>query len=584
MKKIKNKKAQLSVNAIVMITLGVTFVIFGLLIVMKIMSNIPAPGEESEMLAPTVFSSQAYPSEGVRGTIFKIIAEVPEVNAEDVYSVDAKIGKDIIVLYDNGLHGDSASGDGIYSGIFDSSKIETSGELIGNVAFNSKTETAYESSFSFKVVDNACRYLLINGNPADKIDVVVLGQDYKTNLDFEKDVEKYLDLSGENEGIFAYAPFEKNKIKFNLYYVNNNYSSDDLGCELGCRGVESAVCCNDRAVAKAAAQCPSDQIIVLINKNNFCGSASSYAKVCTQSNSPMVLVHEFGHTFGGLGDEYDYGIYPGMKKIRNYNFPNCVDDCSKWPSGVTAGCFEGCGYSNYYRSSETDSIMYTYTSMFNSVSKYYLEKIFEKYTVKFSDYALNDNKESKKYLSELIYKNGALVLNQVFVVPGDYSENKNNKNEYIAKIVALDGKTLYTSTFDISNLLFNFFDASKGINSETENGVLEEEEANYTLALPYFDNAKKVEIYNSTGKLLEIDVAYFSKTCGNGKCEETESYEDCAMDCSKEEMPAPSAGKSNAGFWIFGVVIILTGAGIYFYLKSRKQKNPQNRQKIQNFK
>jgi len=56
---------------------------------------------------------------------------------------------------------------------------------------------------------------------------------------------------------------------------------------------------------------------------------------------------------------------------------------------------------------------------------------------------------------------------------------------------------------------------------------------NYQIYLPYNKEASRIEVYNpSNSKVMDIEVASFSDTCGNNVCEDHESYESCTKDCS----------------------------------------------------
>lgn len=50
-----------------------------------------------------------------------------------------------------------------------------------------------------------------------------------------------------------------------------------------------------------------DYINVIVNTSYYGGCGGSYTFTSMNSSSPEIFVHEFGHTFGGLSDEYDYG-------------------------------------------------------------------------------------------------------------------------------------------------------------------------------------------------------------------------------------------------------------------------------------
>lgn len=516
-----NKKGvESTLNSTIAIILGSVAIIFLFILLGKFGDFFPE--KNLELNAPEIISAEIYPNSGELGT--KFIVQAFADKSSNLRSVRASLSSISFNLEDEGKNGDKISGDGIYTGVFDSSKIEEKGILKGKVF--AKGDKNYEGIFSLEIVDNTCENMLLNGESSDKIDVLIIPVDYSNLEEFKLDLERYVDLDSENKGLFFYSPFKNNKNKFNIKFLDKSYSSSDLGCEIGCRGVPSAVCCNDKVVSRIAASCSSDHTILLINHDSFCGSASNYAKICAFSNSDeRVLVHEFGHIFGGLGDEYSYEMYPGMKRIKNYNFPNCVSDCKNWPIGVEAGCFSGCGYGEYFRSTDTESIMYTYVDVFNPISKYYLQQKLDKYSNTIEK-SLNENK-SQQYLTELNYNNGSLSLDKVYSVPAMASERKNVEGEYFVNLISFNKKLLFSSKFDIIDFTLPFYPE----NTSNFSGIIIEDEVNYTLSMPYYPGAEKIEVYNKSGKVLDIDVSHLADTCGNNLCEVYENYDSCQEDC-----------------------------------------------------
>jgi len=118
-----------------------------------------------------------------------------------------------------------------------------------------------------------------------------------------------------------------------------------------------------------AANVPYDHIVVLVNHERYGGGGFlNYYSITTVDNvkSKEVFVHEFGHSFGGLADEYFSSsvavndFYPAAVEPWEPNITNMVDFDSKWkymiakdiptPTPLTdkykdaLGAFEGAGY------------------------------------------------------------------------------------------------------------------------------------------------------------------------------------------------------------------------------------------------
>jgi hypothetical protein len=124
-----------------------------------------------------------------------------------------------------------------------------------------------------------------------------------------------------------------------------------------------------RSIYDAAASVPHDLIFVLVNSTMYGGGGFyNLVNVCTTDNelTPKVLVHEFGHAFAGLADEY-YNSEVAYEDYYNLavepwepNITTLVDFSSKWKKMVAdtipvptqriakyrnvTGAFEGGGY------------------------------------------------------------------------------------------------------------------------------------------------------------------------------------------------------------------------------------------------
>ena len=90
---------------------------------------------------------------------------------------------------------------------------------------------------------------------------------------------------------------------------------------------------------------PFEHIIVLVNTPVYGGGGIFNNVTIMGSDHPtfnQVLVHEFGHAFGGLGDEYFYGEqtetpYPADTEPWEPNITTLKDFASKWQDMLPAG-------------------------------------------------------------------------------------------------------------------------------------------------------------------------------------------------------------------------------------------------------
>ena len=96
-----------------------------------------------------------------------------------------------------------------------------------------------------------------------------------------------------------------------------------------------------KSIHNALAGIPYEHIIILANTDVYGGGGIYNSYTLTTAHHPMfkpVVVHEFGHSFGGLADEY---FYEDDTMTDTYPVPTPVAQQKNYPVGV----YEGGGYS-----------------------------------------------------------------------------------------------------------------------------------------------------------------------------------------------------------------------------------------------
>jgi len=234
-------------------------------------------------------------------------------------------------------------------------------------------KTAITAS-SIEDKERDCVSVQINGNPDNKIDVVFLGYAYKDIEDFSKDINKYL-----QEVILSLEPFQSNADKFNFYRV-------DKIIEQGCT-VSNFIRCDEFEIKKLAALCPNDHIFILMDKNTITNllspvrssAISNMIKINT-ADSKFVVIHEFGHTFGGLADEYVDDPYYRSIGFAAADYPNCdINLCPKWADINNTECVQGCSTSSYYRGTTTSIMRDLSDTFFGPINEFELQKKLDRY-------------------------------------------------------------------------------------------------------------------------------------------------------------------------------------------------------------
>lgn len=221
--------------------------------------------------------------------------------------------------------------------------------------------------------------VLVSGDPASKVDIVLLAEGYTEGQQdlFKADCQKFA------EDMFRYSPYDRNKNKFNIRgiwapslqegpdipgdsiwhntYLNSSYYTFNS---------DRYLMVNDyHGVCDMAANAPYDYIYILANTNKYGGGAIynfyGISAAHYEDERAKIYIHEFGHLFAGLGDEYEGGAdysdyYPEGVEPWEPNLTTLVNFSSKWeyllPKGTPIptpkvaanaqklGVYEGGGY------------------------------------------------------------------------------------------------------------------------------------------------------------------------------------------------------------------------------------------------
>lgn len=188
------------------------------------------------------------------------------------------------------------------------------------------------------------------------------------------------DAHTANEAIFAHEPFRSLRDKFQVVAVKS--PSVDSGTSEPSRGVWKKTALGShfdtfysdrylttlhlKAMHDWLAGTPYEHIIVLVNTEKYGGGGILNSYNLSMTHHPQfkpVVVHEFGHSFAGLGDEYAYDwetipMYPNDVEPWEPNLTTLNDFASKWKDlmdeGQPVGFYEGAGYSlkGVYRATE----------------------------------------------------------------------------------------------------------------------------------------------------------------------------------------------------------------------------------------
>jgi hypothetical protein len=198
--------------------------------------------------------------------------------------------------------------------------------------------------------------IMKNGDPATKVDFLIMGDGYTAAElpKFEKDARRLLEI------LFATPPFKERKRDFNVWALcppaaesgvsrpsTGVHRSSPLGTTYDAFGSERYVLTfNNRAFREIASLAPYEFVEILVNNRTYGGGGifGLYGTVASDSaQAPYVFVHEFGHHFAGLADEYytsPVAYLPATERTEPWE-PNVTAllDASKlkWKDLVAAG-------------------------------------------------------------------------------------------------------------------------------------------------------------------------------------------------------------------------------------------------------
>jgi len=191
--------------------------------------------------------------------------------------------------------------------------------------------------------------LEINGSPEEKIDILFLAEGYT-----EIEMDKFLADAERSAGyIFSEEPFKSMRESFNIRAVKS--VSMDSGTDIPGQsiwkntiinssfftfGIERYMTTMDYAsVCDVASNAHYDQIYILVNTDKYGGGGiyNLYSiSAADNLESRAIVIHEFGHAFGGLADEYynsavAYTDYFNLEEEPwNPNLTTQVDFNTKW--------------------------------------------------------------------------------------------------------------------------------------------------------------------------------------------------------------------------------------------------------------
>ncbi len=195
-----------------------------------------------------------------------------------------------------------------------------------------------------------------SGDPAGKVDFLILGDGYTAAelSKFEKDARRLMEI------LFSTPPFKEHRPDFNVWALcppspqsgisrpsTGIHHRTPVGATYDAFGSERYILSFDnRRFRDIASFAPYEFVEILVNGATYGGGGifNLYSTVAADSLwSPYIFVHEFGHHFAGLADEYytsDVSYLPPTHKTEPWepNVTALLDPAAlKWKDLVSPG-------------------------------------------------------------------------------------------------------------------------------------------------------------------------------------------------------------------------------------------------------
>lgn len=217
--------------------------------------------------------------------------------------------------------------------------------------------------------------IINNGSSQNRVDIAVLGDGYTAaqTQQYRTDVQTFIAQVFNNEPLKEYQRY------FNVHRIDvvSNQSGADhpengtfvdtaLDATYNCQGILRLICVDNTKVnsivAATLAATQHDVVLVIVNDPVYGGSGGAIAVASTNVQAVELILHEEGHSFGLLGDEYGGPPPPACNNTVEPSSPNITKETQraliKWtvwidpgtpiPSPGTGsgipGLYEGAGY------------------------------------------------------------------------------------------------------------------------------------------------------------------------------------------------------------------------------------------------
>ncbi|HWS90720.1 MAG TPA: M64 family metallopeptidase [Pyrinomonadaceae bacterium] len=172
-------------------------------------------------------------------------------------------------------------------------------------------------SFARAAAAEPVETIVNNGDPSNRVDIVILGDGYTAAemSKYRSDIQQFV------ARVFEQEPFKEYQRFFNVHRIdvasaesgsdhpeNGTSRNTAFDSAYNCAGIQRLICANTtkvrNVVNNSLAPAQADLVILIVNDPAYGGSGGSIAIASTDPSAVELILHEAGHTFGLLADEY----------------------------------------------------------------------------------------------------------------------------------------------------------------------------------------------------------------------------------------------------------------------------------------
>lgn len=199
------------------------------------------------------------------------------------------------------------------------------------------------------------KYLHRGGNPEEAIDIAILAEGYRS-----EEMDSFINHAQKSvDEILRYEPFASYKDKLNFVAVMSPSEESGVSVPLKNQWKNTAFDAhystfysarylttpNVKRLFDALSGVPFEHIMIIVNTEEYGGGGIFNAYHIAAAKNKLTLpvtVHEFGHSFAGLADEYFYtteenDLFPLDIEPWEKNITTLVDFDSKWKDMIEPG-------------------------------------------------------------------------------------------------------------------------------------------------------------------------------------------------------------------------------------------------------